>query len=120
MENTERDGSLEEGTRMPANDRPLILINVFTVAPDQQERLIELLTKVTGEHVRNAPGFMSSTLHRGLDGTKVTMYAVWESEEAYAAMRNDPGPAAYLQEALSIATFDPGMYEIVETFTSSR
>jgi hypothetical protein len=52
-------------------------INVFTVAPENQQRLVDLLTRVTETSVRHATGFVSSSLHRSLDGTKVTMYAQW-------------------------------------------
>jgi hypothetical protein len=31
-------------------------------------------------------------------------------------MRQDPGPLPFLEEALTIAKFEPGMYEIVQTF----
>ena len=41
----------------------------------------------------------------------------WLSKEDYEAMREDPGPLPYLQQALQIATFAPGMYEVVQTFT---
>jgi quinol monooxygenase YgiN len=95
---------------------PVMLINVFTVEPTRQEELIDLLTRATQASVRHAPGFISARLHRSLDGTKVTMYAQWGSREAYQAMRQDPGPSPYLDRALAIATFDPGMYEVVQTF----
>jgi quinol monooxygenase YgiN len=95
---------------------PVILINVFTVAPADQTRLVELLTRATETSVQHAPGFLSATLHRSLDGAKVTMYAQWRSAEDYQAMRADPTPAPYLQEALQIATFEPGMYEVAERF----
>ncbi|HWZ40837.1 MAG TPA: antibiotic biosynthesis monooxygenase family protein [Bradyrhizobium sp.] len=94
----------------------ITLINVFAVEPSNQQRLLNLLARATDEFVSRAPGFVTSTLHRGLDGTKVTMYAQWESAEAYEAMRRHPGPLPYLEEALTIATFDPGMYEIVRSF----
>ena len=100
-----------------AGNEQLIFINIFTVLPENQDRLVEILSYVTDTFVRHAPGFVSSTLHRGLDGDKVTMYAIWESEDAYMAMRGDPGPAAYLQEAMTIARFEPGRYEIASTFT---
>jgi hypothetical protein len=32
------------------------------------------LARATETSVRHAPGFISASLHRGLDGTKVTMY----------------------------------------------
>lgn len=70
----------------------------------------------TSDTVRKVPGFISSSLHRSIDGTKVTMYAQWESIEAYQAMRGNTTASPYLEEALKIATFDPGMYEVVETF----
>jgi hypothetical protein len=34
-------------------------------------------------------------------------------------MRKNPAPAPYLQEALTIARFEPGMYEVVETYQPS-
>lgn len=92
------------------------LINVFTVDPANQHRLLDLLARATDEFVSQAPGFVSSTLHRSLDGTKVTMYARWQSNEHYQAMRKDPGPLPFLKEALTFASFEPGMYEIVKSF----
>src|SRR5437879_9441974 len=94
----------------------IILINVFTVDPSKQQRLVDLLTRATDSAVSRAPGFMSATLHRSIDGTKVTMYAQWRSAEDYQAMRQDPGPLPFLQEALTFATFEPGIYEIVRIF----
>jgi hypothetical protein len=44
------------------------------------------------------------------------MYAQWRTIEEYEAMRRDPAPAPYLREALTIATFEPGRYEVVESF----
>jgi quinol monooxygenase YgiN len=95
-------------------------INVFTVDPANQPRLIELLIKATDTCVRHARGFISSSLHRSRDGTKVTMYAQWRSIADYEAMRSDPGPVPYLQEALAIAKFEPGMYDVVESFAPPR
>jgi quinol monooxygenase YgiN len=98
------------------SDKPLTVINVFTVEPARQQQLIELLTRATNESVRHAPGFMSARLHRSLDGTKVAMYAQWRSNEDYQAMREDPAPLPYLEQALAIAKFEPGMYEVVQAF----
>jgi hypothetical protein len=44
------------------------------------------------------------------------MYAQWRSMEDYEQMRRDPTPAPFLQEAMTCATFEPGIYEVVETF----
>jgi|SRR5215472_3897800 len=103
-------------TTISKNLNLLTLINVFKVEPSNQQRLLDLLAKVTDTSVRHARGFVSSSLHRSLDGTRVTMYAQWRSMEDYEAMRRDPTAAPYLKEALSFATFEPGAYEVVETF----
>jgi quinol monooxygenase YgiN len=95
------------------------LINVFTVEPANQRRLVELLARATETSVRHEPGFVSASLHRSLDGTKVTMYAQWRSIEDYQAMRTHPAALPHLQQALAIAQFDPGMYEVVETYSGS-
>jgi quinol monooxygenase YgiN len=100
-----------------SSSRKLItLINVFTVEPANQQQLVELLAHATETSVRHVPGFISASLHRSLDGTKVTMYAQWRTLADYQAMRENPTARPYLQEALAIAKFYPGMYEVIETF----
>ena len=94
----------------------LTLINVFTVEPVNQQKLVDLLSLATESTVKNITGFISSSLHRSLDGTKVTMYAQWKSMEDYQKMRNNSTASPYLQQALEFAKFEPGMYEVVETF----
>ena len=103
-------------TTISKNAQLITLINVFTVDPSNQSRLVELLTPATATFVRYARGVISASLHRSRDGTKVTMYAQWRSLDDYEAMRKDPGPAPYLQEALTIATFEPAIYDVVDSF----
>jgi len=103
-------------TAISASRKLVTLINVFTVEPVNQQQLFHLLARASETSVRHAPGFISASLHRGLDGTKVTMYAQWRTVEDYEAMRANPAPLPYLLQALAIATFDPGMYEVVGTF----
>ena len=98
----------------------VVVINVFTVEPKDQEQLIDLLTQATECFVKNAAGFLSATLHQSTDGSKVAMYARWRSVQEYQAMREDPAPAPFLQRALAFATFDPGIYEIAREFDPPR
>jgi heme-degrading monooxygenase HmoA len=94
----------------------LTLINVFKVNKSNQQKLIELLTLATEESVRKVKGFRSASLHKSIDGTKVTMYSQWETMEDYQNMRNNPVASPYLEQALQFATFEPGIYEVVHTF----
>ena len=106
-------------TTISPSRKLVTLINVFTVEPANQRQLLELLARATDTSIRHAPGFISASLHRGLDGTKVTMYAQWRSAEDYQAMRENPAPLPYFQQALTIAKFEPGMYEVVETYSGT-
>jgi quinol monooxygenase YgiN len=106
--------------RISKGRTPLTLINVFTVAPEKQNELIELLTDVTEQNVRHHKGFVSASLHRGIDGKKVTMYAQWASVEDYESMRRNAVPGPALEKALQIATFDPGMYEVADIFLPDK
>src|SRR5260370_37894567 len=106
-------------TTISKSNKLLTLINVFTVEPTKQHELVELLTLATQSSVRHFTGFISATLHRSLDGTKVAMYAQWRSVEDYQAMRNNPTASPYMQQAVALAKFALGMYEGVETFSAA-
>ncbi len=108
--------SIGDMTIISKENKILTLINVFSVDPANQQELVELLISATNINIRKIPGFISSSLHRSVDGTKVTMYAQWRSLEDYQKMRNNSDAAPYLEKALTISKFDPGMYEVVETF----
>ncbi|MEO8948005.1 antibiotic biosynthesis monooxygenase family protein [Mucilaginibacter sp.] len=103
-------------TEISTENNFLTLINIFTVDPANQQQLVDLLIAATEGNVNKIAGFISSSLHKSLDGTKVTMYAQWRSLADYQNMRNNPTASPYLEQALQIATFDSGMYEVVRTF----
>jgi quinol monooxygenase YgiN len=89
------------------------LINVFTVAPHEQQRLVEVLVDATQAVMRKQPGFVSANIHRSLDGTRVTNYAQWRSRGAFEAMLQNQEAAEHMGEAASIAErFEPHLYEV--------
>jgi quinol monooxygenase YgiN len=89
------------------------LINVFTVAPHEQQRLVEVLVDATQSVMRKQPGFVSANIHRSLDGRRVTNYAQWRSREAFEAMLQNQEAAEHMGEAAKIAErFEPHLYEV--------
>lgn len=95
-------------------DAPVVtLINVFTVDPANQQRLVELWQAATEDVMRHQPGFVSASIHRSLDGTKVINYAQWESREAFAAMFKDPQASEQLTKLAAVGTPDPVLCEVV-------
>lgn len=97
----------------------MTLVNVFTVAPDQQAQLAELLTRATQETMRHLPGFVSASIHRSADGTKVINYAQWRSEADFRAMRDDPRAREHMEAAARLASFDPIVCEVVESISAA-
>ena len=95
------------------DDDLVTLINVFTVAPEDQQRLVEVLVEATQAVMRKQPGFISANIHRSLDGTRVTNYAQWRSREAFEGMLGDREAAEHMGEAAWIAErFEPHLYEV--------
>ncbi|PZO04421.1 MAG: antibiotic biosynthesis monooxygenase [Alphaproteobacteria bacterium] len=89
---------------------PVVLINVLKCQPEKQEALLELLARLMSVQ-RALPGFVSATLHRGLNGKTVANHAVWRSVEDWKAMTRNPGVSAAMNPIMAIATFEPNLYE---------
>ena len=100
-------------TKIAVDNNVVTLINVFTVRPDQQQRLVDLLVEVTEAVMKYQPGYVSANIHKSLDGTRVTNYAQWKSREAFEAMLTDSEANVHMQEAARVAEkFEPHLYEV--------
>lgn len=77
-------------TRLSPDDQHYTLVNVFTVSPDDQDKLYRHLVDITERTIRHLPGFVSANFHLSRDGSQVLNYAQWESEERFRAMRALP------------------------------
>ncbi|HEX8671593.1 MAG TPA: antibiotic biosynthesis monooxygenase family protein [Longimicrobium sp.] len=90
----------------------MTLINVFTVAPERQQELLDVLVEATECVMRHQPGFVSANLHRSHDGTRIVNYAQWRSREDFEAMLRDPRARPHMSQAASLAQFDPIVCEV--------
>lgn len=104
-------------TKIDKDRNLMTLINVFTVVPDKQQELVDLLIDATQHTMQHLPGFISANIHRSLDGKKVVNYAQWESMEAFEAMRNNPEAKPHMQAAAALAEFDPIVCEVSDALT---
>jgi quinol monooxygenase YgiN len=59
----------------------ITLINVFETMPDQQQALLDQLSRFAESVVKEEPACIGIALHRSRDGTRVVNYAQWRSEE---------------------------------------
>jgi heme-degrading monooxygenase HmoA len=89
------------------------LINVFSVVPDRQQELANLLIDATGHTMRHLPGFISANIHTSFDGRRVVNYAQWRSRDAFEAMLRNPDARPHMTRAAALASFDPIQCEVV-------
>lgn len=65
------------------NNDLITVIAVFSVAPEQQQELIDNIVEFLEKAVKFQPGFISSSIHKSLDGVRVMNYAQWKSQKDY-------------------------------------
>jgi len=66
-------------TQMEENVGPVILINKFSVGPEDFDKFLKVWV-TEAEKFKQQPGFISTQLHRGIAGSGTFVnYAVWES-----------------------------------------
>ena len=100
------------------NTQPLVmLINVHTCKPEDQQQLTDLLMEGVNTIYRHAPGFISANIHKSLDGVRVTNYAQYRSREDVESVWSHPAIPAFAEEVGRLVTsFDAHLYEVVEVF----
>ncbi len=96
-----------------ANRSAVTLVNVYEVEPGQQTVLTERLAKATEDVMRQFPGFLSVSIHRSLDGTRVVNYAQWASKADLERMMKSPEAQAEIRGFASLArSVSPAVYEV--------
>jgi heme-degrading monooxygenase HmoA len=69
---------------------PVVLINVFHVAPEDAERLVDVWAD-DAAFMQQQPGFVSTQLHRGTAGSSTFVnVAEWKSARALGAAFRSP------------------------------
>jgi predicted SnoaL-like aldol condensation-catalyzing enzyme len=92
------------------NSEVFPVIVVFQVEPSRQQELLDNIMNYGGSLMKYQPGFISSSLHKSLDGTRVINYTQWQSSKQ--AARNSVGSQA--PEIFKTFTPDSRVYEIVQ------
>ena len=87
----ELDASVGLADQMQSeDDGPVVLINVFTVAPEDTDALIAAWAH-DASFMKLQPGYISTQLHKGTAGSSTFLnYAVWESASAFRAAFSNP------------------------------
>jgi quinol monooxygenase YgiN len=102
------------------DNKVLTLINVFTVQPENQQRLLDLLVTATEEKMCKMPGFISASFHKSADGVRVVNYAQWQSREHWEVIFKDPEALKHVEESQRLAKADYHVYEVYSTHQGER
>ena len=89
-------------------------INVFTVPPERQRPLIEQLARAATV-ASEVDGWLSASLHRSLDGTRVVNYAQSVDEAAARQVIAHLTERGLIDANATYGTAHPGLYEVVHT-----
>jgi len=94
----EMDSKVSLRRQMDLDEGPVVLINVFTVAQEDVDRLLSAWS-ADAAFMKTQPGFISTQLHRGIAGSCVFLnYAIWESVRHFRNAFTNPVFQAQLQK----------------------
>ena len=92
----EMDSQVTYLQQLHEEDGPVVLINPFTVAPEDAGRFLEVWAD-DAAFMKQQPGFISTQLHQGTAGsTTFINVAVWESARALGRAFGSPEFQAHI------------------------
>ena len=89
------------------------LVNVLTVEPENQQKLIQLLRDNTENVVSGLNGWISTSFIAATDQRHVVIYSQWRDLASVEAMRTNPNMTAYFPRIAALAAFDSLAGEVV-------
>lgn len=92
----------------------MTFINVWsTTRPDELMATLEPIV----EFMARQPGFVSASVHAGLEGDRVAVYAQWRSRDDWQNAGRQPEVRSLLQKAYAFGTEAPVVYRVTRTVT---
>jgi heme-degrading monooxygenase HmoA len=76
---------------------PIVLLNVFTVTPEEADLLLKAWA-ADAAIMKRQPGFISAQFHRGVGGGAFLNYAVWESMADFRRAFHNPDFQAAMKD----------------------
>jgi heme-degrading monooxygenase HmoA len=94
----------------------IILINNFEVEDaTEQQKVANMLEDFSKQILSKHDGFISTRIHKSLDGKKVMSYVQWKNEDAIEKMLNDPRAIIQMNDIANMAKVERTLYELVFT-----
>ncbi|MEA2463050.1 MAG: hypothetical protein QOJ98_797 [Acidobacteriota bacterium] len=91
------------------------LINILTLEPENQTKLLELLRENTDTLVSTLDGWISTSLILSSDGRRLAIYSQWRDAQSVEAMRTNPAMLAWFPKIMALAAFESFAGDVVYT-----
>ena len=89
------------------------LINILTVEPENQQKLIQFLRNNTESVVSKLDGWISTSFFAANDQRHVVIYSQWRDFASVEAMRANPDMVAYFPRIAALAALDSFAGDVV-------
>jgi 3-keto-L-gulonate-6-phosphate decarboxylase len=73
-------------TTISCESQVVTTINVFRVAPELQQRALDMLIRLAQQLIDAVPGLLSANFHVSTDGERIVNYAQYTNKEAVEAV----------------------------------
>jgi len=100
-------------TTIAATKDVATLINILTVEPENQQKLIDLLRDNTESVITRLDGWISTSFIAAKDQRHVIIYSQWRDFASVQAMRANPDMVAYFPRIGALAALDSFAGEVV-------
>ena len=97
---------------MTTTATPVTLVNILTVEPQNQEKLVELLRHNTETIITTLKGWIATNLIAS-NGKRVVIHSQWETAADIEAMRSDARMRAYFPKIAELASLDSTLGAVV-------
>jgi quinol monooxygenase YgiN len=87
-------------------------INTFRCRPEDQDEVVRINVEIVDQVASTYPGFISASVHRSTDGTRVFNYLQWETAEHLAAMQRSSAFQAIARQFAGLIEFEPHECEL--------
>ena len=102
-------------TTIEVTKKVTTLINILTVEPENQQKLVKLLRDNTESVVSRLDGWISTSFIAAADQRQVVIYSQWRDLASVEAMQANPLMVAYFPRIAALAAFDSVAGHVVYT-----
>jgi heme-degrading monooxygenase HmoA len=95
-------------------------INTFRCRPRDQDEVVRINVDIVDQVAATYPGFISASVHRSTDGTRVFNYLQWETAEHLAAMQRSSAFQAIARRFAGLIEFEPHECEVAHVAARPR